>query len=115
MSKLIAPPVSFILNNHNPCPSFCITKTFYIFELVTVAMYQVARPFCILFSLLLLCELHLLCVMICSFFKFQSGGEFVHLKTPRDRMVVSGVLVGSLVGIAIGFAGLYKMSMPRKN
>jgi len=46
---------------------------------------------------------------------YQSGAEFVHVKTSRDRMVVNGVMVGSLVSIAISMAGLYKMSQPKKN
>ena len=49
------------------------------------------------------------------FFLFQSGAEFVHVKTARDRMMVNGVLVGSLVSIAISMAGLYKMALPKKN
>jgi len=46
---------------------------------------------------------------------FQSGAEPIHLKTPRDRVIYSGVMYGSLLGLL--FAGAYfaKIALPRRN
>lgn len=46
---------------------------------------------------------------------YQAGSEFVHLKTTKDRRFVSAVMVGSVISMAISFAGLVKMSSPKKN
>ena len=46
---------------------------------------------------------------------FQAGHEPIHLKTPRDRFLYNGMMYGSLVGLALSFAYLYKIAKPKKN
>eukprot|EP00794_Sanderia_malayensis_P020413 gene20413-22426_t len=47
---------------------------------------------------------------------FQSGDAPVFLKKGRsDQLIYQGLMVGSLVGLTLGMAGLYKMAMPKKN
>lgn len=46
---------------------------------------------------------------------FQSNKEFVHLKTPRDKMVYKYAMIGSIVGLGIASYGLWTLARPKKN